>query len=55
MGATQTAATAQQIVNELGRKARGAASVLSQTSESQINDVLDLDRCKITHEYKAHS
>ncbi|HQX27977.1 MAG TPA: glutamate-5-semialdehyde dehydrogenase [Alphaproteobacteria bacterium] len=47
MGATQTAATAQQIVNELGRKARAAASVLSQTSESQINDVLDSIAAKL--------
>lgn len=47
MGATQTAATAQQIVNELGRKARDAASVLSQTSESQINDVLDSIAAKL--------
>jgi glutamate-5-semialdehyde dehydrogenase len=41
MGEPQTAASAQQIVNELGRKARAAAAVISQTSEKQINTFLD--------------
>jgi glutamate-5-semialdehyde dehydrogenase len=47
MGEPQTAASAQQIVNDLGRKAKAAASILSQTSESQINNVLDSIAAKL--------
>ncbi|MGB4106750.1 MAG: glutamate-5-semialdehyde dehydrogenase [Alphaproteobacteria bacterium] len=41
MGAPQTAETARQIISELGRKAKASAALLSQTSEAQINAVLD--------------
>ena len=40
MTAPQTAQTAQQIVNDLGRKARVASALLAQTSEDKINEVL---------------
>ncbi len=47
MGAPQTNTTAQQIVSELGRKARDSSSVLAQTSESTINTILDTLAAKL--------
>ncbi len=47
MGEPQTAASAQQIVNDLGRKAKAAAAILSQTTEKQINAVLDSIAAKL--------
>src|SRR5690349_9748927 len=53
MGAPQTAQSAQQIVNELGRKARVAASLLVQTSDTTINKVLDSIAAKLRDNTKA--